>query len=31
MACEYAGISVDYTRRSEPSELIPVLANLATL
>lgn len=26
---EYADISVDYTRRSDPSELIPVLAHLA--
>jgi peroxiredoxin len=27
---EYADISVDYTRRGDPSELIPVLAHLAT-
>jgi peroxiredoxin len=26
---EYADISVDYTRRGDPSELIPVLAHLA--
>jgi hypothetical protein len=26
---EYADISVDYTRRGDPSELIPVLARLA--
>ena len=26
---EYADISVDYTRRGDPSELIPVLAPLA--
>jgi peroxiredoxin len=27
---EYADISVDYTRRGDPSELMPVLAHLAT-
>ncbi len=26
---EYADISVDYMRRGDPSELIPVLAHLA--
>jgi hypothetical protein len=26
---EYADISIDYTRRGDPSELIPVLAHLA--
>ena len=26
---EYADISVDYTRRDNPSELMPVLAHLA--
>jgi hypothetical protein len=26
---EYADVSVDYTRRGDPSELIPVLAHLA--